>query len=274
MFKFRHRKESMIFFIGFACIAGIIAFYGHAYFRKKTTPETNVPLMTSTSFVTDETYISYENLSEKRSLENSNIILIDIRPNELFASEHVPQSTNIPFEIIGELNIKDGFTFILITSAGNEQGLGASAAQILHEKNSKVPLFILRGGFEGWKRASGQTISFGDSNLITDQSKVNYISPEDFKKRLDAKQFSFVIDMRPKDIYNQGHVPNAVNLPFDQLENFYKKIPSGRKIVTYGNSEIEDFQAGVRLFDLGFFSTEVLKGGFASWKDKGFEIQK
>lgn len=273
MFGFHPRKESVIFFVGFLSIAGIIGFYGHAYLQKNK-PDTKTNTAIDTSFVTDSTFISYDDLLEKKRPDKSKVILIDIRSNVLFAAEHIPQSTNIPFEIISGLTIKDGFSFVIITSTGDEQGLGAIAAQTLHDKNTAVPVFILHGGFEGWKRASGQTISFGDPALITDQAKVSYTSPEEFKKRLDTNQPSFIIDMRNKDAYAAGHVPHAVNLPFDQLENFYEKIPTGISVTAYGNSELEDFQAGVRLFDLGFFSTKILKGGFAAWKDKGFEAQQ
>jgi rhodanese-related sulfurtransferase len=274
MFGFRFHKESVIFFAGFVCIVGIVAFYGRTYYQQRVKPVNNEPAAIDTSFVTADKFILYDDVVEKRRPDASKVIFIDIRPNALFAVEHIPQSTNVPLEIIDGLNIKDGFTFVVIASAGDEQGFGASAAQALHNKNGNAPIFILRGGFEAWKSGSGQTISFGDPTLITDQSKAIYVTPEDLKKNLTTSKAYFILDLRPKDVYAQGHVPNAVNLPFDQLEGYYEKIPAGTNIVAYGNSGLEDFQAGVRLFDLGFFSTEVLKGGFAAWKSKGFDVGK
>ncbi|MDD5083372.1 MAG: rhodanese-like domain-containing protein [Candidatus Moranbacteria bacterium] len=274
MSLFRPRKESVIFFIGFFGIIGIVVFYGNSYFKKHKAQSMLSTQIESAPVADDESFISYEGVLEKRQQDPSKIILIDIRSNELFSSEHVPQSTNIPFELIDALNIKEGFTFVLITASGNEQGIGIMALQALQEKNDTAPIFILRGGFDGWKNSGGKTITFGDPESVTDQSKVNYITPEKLKGNLSARQSYFIIDMRSKDDYDQGHVPGAVNLPFDQLETFYGKIPAAAKIVSYGNSELEDFQSGVRLFDLGFFSTEVLKGGFSAWKDKGFEAQK
>lgn len=270
--RFQFRKESVIFFVGFLCIAGIIGFYGRAYFQNKAT-QSDTSSKADAPAISDDSFISYATLIEKRRENPSNTIFIDIRPNDFFAFEHIPESTNIPFEIIDGLTIKDGFNFVIITQAGNERGLGVTAAQVLHNKNSKVPVFILNGGFEGWKSSGGQTISFGNPESITDHSKVTYVTPEELKKRLDARQSHFIVDMRPKDVYAQGHVQGAVSLPLDQLEKFYGKIPAGSRIITYGNSELEDFQTGVRLFDLGFFSTEVLKGGYAGWKAKGFDVQ-
>ncbi len=273
MSLFRLRKETVVLSVGFAGIVGIIAFYTHAYIQRNHTSDQNTTQEQQPS-LSDDAFTDYDTVIRKQQENPSQIVLIDIRSNVLFANEHIPRSTNIPFEVISNLEIKDGFTFVIVTTVGNEQGFGAMAMQALHTKNDKAPIFILRGGFEGWKQSGGATISIGDPSLITDQVKVKYITPEEYKKRLDTKQAYAVIDMRSHDAYAQGHVPNAVNLPLDQLEHHFDKIPKGVRIVTYGDSELEDFQSGVRLFDLGFLSTEVLKGGFADWKSKGFGVEK
>ncbi len=79
--------------------------------------------------------------------------------------------------------------------------------------------------------------------------------------------------MRPQEVFQQGHVPGAVNFPLSDLEEKYKDIPTGKPIVVYGNSALEDFQAGVRLFDLNILGVRVLEGGFNAWKTKGFTAE-
>lgn len=267
------RKQSVVFFVGFALIIGIIAFYATQYFRDDRTPLVSAPTK-SHAPVTDDMFIPYSTATEKILTNRDKTIIIDVRLPELFAQRHIPHSTNVPIDSIGALTLHDGFDFIIITSSGDEKGFGVEAVQILRGKNEKLPIAILQGGFESWKDAGGPTISFGDPSDIVDQSKVNYIAPEDLKKSLDAKQPLIILDMRPKNEYDQGHVPGAANLPLDQLESRYDKLPSAVKIVAYGGSQLEDFQAGVRLSDLNFFGVRILKGGFAAWKDKGFEAQK
>ena len=265
----RVSMESIIIICGVLGIGSIFIYHGYTYFFPHKQANDIIGKQVSQA-VADEYFLSYEGVQEKMKADPSKVILIDIRDNSAFSAEHIPQSTNIPFESLDGLSLKDGFTFVLITDSGNEQGLGVSAFQMLHAKFSQAPLFILRGGFEGWKTSSGQTISFGYPDSLTDQSKVVYIQPEDAKKKFDAHQKYLIIDMRPKDVYEKGHIETAINLPFDQLEMLYQKIPTGYKIIAYGNSELEDFQVGVRMFDLGFFSTEILKGGFEGWKNKGY----
>lgn len=273
MSRLNIRKESLVLLVGLIGIVSILGFYGYDYFHKKNS---NKPSTTSIdhSFVTDSTYVSYDALMEKiKQQGKAKIILIDVRSNDLFTYAHIPQSTNVPIETVSNLTLQSGFTYVVITASGNEQGFGATAAEILHSKDSKASIFILRGGFESWSASSGQIISIGNPASIVDQAKVKYITPEILKQRLDAKQNYFILDMRPHDVYEAGHIANAINLPLDQLEGYYDKIPTGSRIVAYGNSELEDFQVGVRLFDLGFFSTEILKGGYVQWKAKGFDVQ-
>lgn len=273
MSRFNIRIESLILFIGLVGITSIFGFYGYNYFHTQNPAKKNA-VSIDTSFVNDDTYITYTALMEKiKQQGKSKIILIDVRSTDLFISSHVPQSTNVPIDTMSNISLQNGFTYIIITSSGNEQGFGVTAAGIIHDKDSKAPIFILRGGFESWESSSGQIISIGSPASIVDQAKVKYVTPEVLKQRLDVKQSYFILDMRPHDIYEAGHVINAINLPLDQIEGYYDKIPAGSRIVAYGNSELENFQVGVRLFDLGFFSTEVLKGGYIQWKIKGFDVK-
>ena len=233
MSGFNIRKESLVLFIGVIGIVSIFGFYGYDYFHSKSLTSQNT-LSLDSSFVTDSMYVSYDALMEKiKQQGKKKIILIDVRSNDLFAYAHVPQSTNVPIETIGNLILQNGFTYVVITSSGNEQGFGATAAEILHSKDSKAPIFILRGGFESWETSSGQVISIGNPTSIVDQAKVKYVTPEIVKQRLDTKQNYFILDMRPHDVYASGHIANAINLPLDQLEGYYDKIPAGSRIIAY-----------------------------------------
>jgi rhodanese-related sulfurtransferase len=266
----RWSVEKVVSIFGVIGIGSIFFYQGYVYFFPSNKPTDIIGKQVSEA-VSDEHFLTYADVQEKIKSQSTKVILIDIRDNSSFSAEHIPQSTNIPFEALEGLSLKEGFTFILITESGNEQGIGVAAFQSLQSRFSQASLYILRGGFEGWKTSSGQTISFGYPDSIEDQSKVNYILPEEAKKKFDAGQKHLIIDMRPKDVYDKGHIQSAINLPFDQLEALYQKIPTGYKIIAYGNSELEDFQVGVRMFDLGFFSTEVLKGGYEAWKNQGYE---
>lgn len=46
----------------------------------------------------------------------------------------------------------------------------------------------------------------------------------------------FVIDVRTPLEYEQGHIPGAVNIPHDDIENHIDEIPKDRNIVVYCRS--------------------------------------
>jgi hypothetical protein len=58
------------------------------------------------------------------------------------------------------------------------------------------------------------------------------ISLADAKADFDAGRAIF-IDTRPADSYNMEHVKGAINISLADVENRYKEIPSGKKIIAY-----------------------------------------
>jgi rhodanese-related sulfurtransferase len=259
--------------IGSFAIVAIVVFYGFDYLRSDSdtgkSPD-NTSEMSRTVALDDSMLIDYAAASEKIAETDSSVTVLDIRSGSFFASEHIPRAKNASPETLTNLSVPEGSVAILVTSVGDERGLGAAAAATLRKTNPHTAVFVLDGGFEMWKASGGRTVSFGNPNLASDHSKMHFITPDDAKKRFSLNRSFIILDMRPHRLYAQKHIPNSINLPLDQLEYHYDKIPSGVKLIVFGNSELEDFQAGVRLHDLGFFSVDVLKGGFQGWKNKGF----
>lgn len=44
---------------------------------------------------------------------------------------------------------------------------------------------------------------------------------------------SFILDARPQDEYKQGHIENAVNVPYTQIDNKLQTLPHGKPIIVY-----------------------------------------
>jgi rhodanese-related sulfurtransferase len=47
------------------------------------------------------------------------------------------------------------------------------------------------------------------------------------------KEKIFLIDVRPEDEFNAGHIENAVSIPLSQLKKRINELPRGRTIVAY-----------------------------------------
>jgi len=218
--------------------------------------------------------ISFQEIQKKISplaSENEKILIIDIRENEHYQTEHIIGSKNIPLKDLAgaELNAEN-YDLIIIAGYGREEE-NIEAAKILDRKNISNAV-VFPGGFFAWKRKGGQTISRGDPKSFADQSKISLISPEDLKALLDENYNAYILDVRSRQSFSQGHIPKAVNIPLNELENRRNEIPLTKEIIAYGSNDSQGFRAGVMLYDMNFFSAWVLEGGFTKWKEKRFEI--
>src|SRR5687768_7472463 len=58
------------------------------------------------------------------------------------------------------------------------------------------------------------------------------ISLADAKKDFDAKTAVF-IDTHAKQQYDAEHISGAINIPGNQLNEYFDKIPKGKKLIVY-----------------------------------------
>jgi len=217
--------------------------------------------------------ISSSDLAKKIS-GGEDMTLVDIRSEEMFASEHLLNSINVPLAKIndemGALNKEKAY---VIVDSGSTLGSVASTVGTLSDAGFKNILY-LDGGLDAWKLNYNPTISGGDPNSFTDQSKVSYIQTDKLRELLKTEKNLAIIDVRKSGQFNEGHIKDAVNIFLDDLEKRKNDIPLGKKIILYDNDGLWAFKAATRLFDMGFFNTLALSDGLNSWKQKNYEIVK
>jgi ArsR family transcriptional regulator len=82
-----------------------------------------------------------------------------------------------------------------------------------------------------------------------------------------------VLDVRPEDEFEQGHLPSALNIPLSQLERRLAELPPDREIVAYcrGAWCVLSFEAVAALRQRGFRARR-LEDGFPEWKVAGLPI--
>ncbi len=61
-----------------------------------------------------------------------------------------------------------------------------------------------------------------------------------------------LVDVRSPAEYRSGHIPGAINIPYQQIERSLKRLPPGRDIVLYCKSGIRDRIARRHLGRLGY----------------------
>ena len=84
-----------------------------------------------------------------------------------------------------------------------------------------------------------------------------------------------LVDARGPDLFAQGHVPGAINIPHGKIiASRLKEYPPETLFVTYcaGPHCNGAARAAVRFAKLGF-PVKLMTGGITGWIDEGFELQ-
>lgn len=84
-----------------------------------------------------------------------------------------------------------------------------------------------------------------------------------------------VLDVRPAEEFQAGHLPGAINIPLEQLAAQLKQLDPSQEIVDYcrGPHCILAFEAVARLRDQGLRARR-LQDGFPEWKQAGLPVEK
>ena len=101
------------------------------------------------------------------------------------------------------------------------------------------------------------------------------LGPHDVRRWLQAGAGPILLDVRDADGYAAGHIPGAVNIPFEALPQRARELPQQREIVAYcwNTTCLLSTRAALWLAQHGFRSRELV-GGIAEWRADGFPVVK
>lgn len=83
------------------------------------------------------------------------------------------------------------------------------------------------------------------------------------------------VDSRSEADYRAGHIPGAINLPFERVSEDHAILKNHKVLIVYG-SDYNDNRADAmskRLIALGYKNVHTLTGGMRAWKSDGNEIE-
>ena len=93
------------------------------------------------------------------------------------------------------------------------------------------------------------------------------------KQESGAEDQDFVlVDVREKNEWNEGHVPDAVHVPRGYLEvQIEEAVPDkSKKVVLYCAGGVRSLMAGSTLQQMGYNDVVSMAGGFGQWKASGY----
>ncbi|WP_113662315.1 ArsR/SmtB family transcription factor [Pedobacter nanyangensis] len=105
-------------------------------------------------------------------------------------------------------------------------------------------------------------------------SGLDAIDLDMLKKMLENNEV-ILLDVRPEEDFNRGHIHKAICVPIDKLKAFIQKLPHDKTVVAYcrGPLCIYSDMAVAMLKDHGYDAKRTDEG-YPEWKMKGYPIQK
>ncbi len=93
----------------------------------------------------------------------------------------------------------------------------------------------------------------------------------ELKSRLEWGEPAFtILDVRDRQVFNDGHILGAMAMPMDQVVDRAKSsLEFSRDIYVYGETDEQTTQAAQSLRSAGFEHVSELKGGLPAWKAIG-----
>jgi len=222
--------------------------------------------------------VPYKIISPKQ-LANSktSYYIIDLRDDSAFTGKSLDErvkmqgrftnATNIPFEKLqASISGIPSKPVLLVDDVGAKSPL---AAKMLLEKGFK-DVSILFNGMDEWL---SYVINETQKHDVEWKSYSNFkmLSPDEFDKWMKKKNNFTLIDVRPKDQFNNqsknyweniGQVQNAINIPFSELPSATNLPSKSNAVVVYGfNAQNDIFNAAKWLNGQGYKNVYVLQGG-------------
>ena len=102
---------------------------------------------------------------------------------------------------------------------------------------------------------------------IENEVIIKHVSMNDIVQIMDENENYIILDVRTQAEYNQGHIPNAICIPNETIdENVVNKLPDkNQMILVYCRSGNRSKQAAEKLKKLGY--TDLIEfGGIIDWK--------
>ena len=189
---------------------------------------------------------------------SGNYLLIDSRSVAKYTIGHIRTAVSVPYADLAKNPKKylprDRTTTIIFYCEGVTCDMSAKSAEIAVRAGYKKVL-VYPEGEHGWKKTE-----------YCIATSLKYIKEGNI----------VLVDLRQPETVKKGHIPRAVNIPLQQLEDAEELFPEykGASIVFYGDS-VEDVRTAINLArEWDYRNLSAFIGGIEEWTAKGYKLQK
>lgn len=111
-------------------------------------------------------------------------------------------------------------------------------------------------------------------SYLGSQDGLEPISREELLARLEAGEALVVVDVRPAEEYRAAHLPGAVSVPLDELEQRLRELPQERQIVAYCRGPYCAFAPeAVRILRAHGYAARHFTDGLPEWAAAGNDVE-
>lgn len=121
---------------------------------------------------------------------------------------------------------------------------------------------VLEGGMQAWKKAGYGTVS----RERTPRVPVESVKPERLEQWLKERKDLLILDVRQSERFQEGHLPNAINIPLYRLHERYHELPLNRLLLVVDDMGLRSFLASSYLVRKGIPNVKRLFGGMERWQ--------
>jgi len=99
-------------------------------------------------------------------------------------------------------------------------------------------------------------------------------------KRIYDEGFTVIIDARGLGEFAEGHIPGAINIPYDELPSYLETLqleaPVDQPVVCYCRGPLCDLSHSLatELRLMGYQDVKVFKGGWEHWTEAGHPVNE
>lgn len=115
------------------------------------------------------------------------------------------------------------------------------------------------------------------------QEEINFTTnPHDVKQSIDKQDKTItIIDVRSAKDFAEGHIPGAINIPYEKHNGFHGNETEFKGLRKDGYNVIYCYEllcnlaknAAIKFASLGY-PVKEMQGGYNAWKEKGNAIEK
>jgi len=128
-----------------------------------------------------------------------------------------------------------------------------------------------------WDRSKGVVRAKSKQDIVHTNIEIN--NPLQVRQMIQNRKV-ILLDVRSKDIYDNGHLPGALSFPlvdFDEvLPRLLDLVKKDSAILVYcsGFECTDSHTFAAQLLALKFTLVQVYAGGFREWQEMGFDTKK